>query len=65
MDRVIEDGRDELTPDEARAYAEEQTQKYFGMSVDEFNARAALGTLPDSPHVVHVALLTGARLQAC
>lgn len=64
--QTIEEGRDELTPEEARAYAEEQTQKYFSMSFDQFVRSAEAGTLPeDEPMVVHLALLTGARLQTC
>jgi hypothetical protein len=63
---AIRDGRDELTPDEARAFAEEQALKYFGMTVDEFRRAAEDGTLPeDDPMVVHVALLTGAELPSC
>lgn len=66
MDTVAAEGRDELTPEESRAYAEEQTQKYFGLSVEDFIARAEAGQLPDDDAmVVHLAILTGARLQTC
>lgn len=63
---AIEDGRDELTLDEARAFAEEQTQRYFRMSVEEFQRAVEAGVLAeeDHPMVVHVALLTGAKLHA-
>src|SRR5205807_9074380 len=64
--RAIEEGRDELTLEEARQFAEEQTQKYFGMSVDEFRRVAQAGELPeDDPMVVHVALLAGVDLLSC
>lgn len=63
---AIEAGRDELTHEEARAFAEEQTQEHFGLSVEEFAQRAADGTLPeDDPVVVHLALLIGVRLHSC
>lgn len=66
MDTVAAEGRDELTPEEARAYAEEQTQKYFRLSVEEFIAQAEAGALPeDEPMAVHLAILTGARLPSC
>lgn len=64
--RAVEEGRDELTHDEASAYAEEQTEKYFGLSVAQFVRSAEEGTLPeDDPMVVHLALLTGAKLHSC
>lgn len=65
-DLVVAEGRDEMTPEESRAFAEEQTQQYFGITVAEFLHRAAEGTLPeDDPMVIHLALLTGARLNSC
>lgn len=64
--QVLDDDRDELTVDEARQYAEEQTDRYFGMSVAEFVRRAEAGQLDaDNPMVVHLALLTGARIKTC
>lgn len=66
MDTVAREGREELTPEESRAYAEEQTQKYFGMSVEEFIAKAEAGQLPEEDAMtVHLAILTGARLPSC
>ena len=58
---------DELTLDEARQFAEDQTQRYFGVSVDEFRQHAAEGSLSgdDHPMFVHVAMLTGAVLRNC
>lgn len=64
--RSIEQGRDELTDEEARQFAEEQAQEYFRMSVDEFAAKAQEGSLPqDDPMVIHLSLLIGAPLDAC
>lgn len=66
IDAVEAEGRDELTLDEARAYAEEQTYRYFGLSLDAFIKAVEDGSLPDDePMVVHLALLTGARLHSC
>ena len=63
---AIEEHRDELTQEEAQSFAEEQTRKHFGMSVEEFVRAADADRLPnDDPMVVHVALLTGARLHSC
>lgn len=64
--KALEEGRDELTREEAREYAEEQTRKYFGLSIDEFVERAEAGSLDhDDPMVLHLALLTGADLRSC
>ncbi len=61
-----QEGRDELTPDEFAQLLEEQTRRYFGISVAEFRSRAEEGSLPvDHPMVIHLALLTGANLHAC
>lgn len=66
LDLVVAEGRDEMTVEESRAFAEEQTQEYFGISVAEFKHRAEEGTLPaDDPTVVHLAILTGAKLKSC
>lgn len=63
---AIQEGRDELTPEESRRFAEEQVGEYFGISVEEFRRRAEAGSLPeDDPMVVHLALLTGADLHTC
>lgn len=63
---AIEEHRDELTEEEARAFAEEQTQKYFGLSVGDFVRQAEAGALSeDDPMVIHLAFLTGARLRSC
>jgi hypothetical protein len=64
-ERLEADGRDQLTPDEARAFAAEQTQKYLGMTPEEFVAAADADTLPDSPVVMHLALLLGVTLKRC
>lgn len=66
MDKVIAEGRDELTQEESHALVEEETQEYFGLTVEEFVRRAEEGTLPaDDAMVVHLALLTGAKLKRC
>lgn len=63
---VAKEGRDELTPEEAYQFADEQTRHYFGLSVEEFIKHAEAGELPhDDPMVLHLALLTGARLHSC
>lgn len=57
---------DELTPEEAKQFVEDQMQEYLGMSVEEFRQRAVAGTLPeDDAMVVHLALLTGTHLRSC
>jgi len=63
--RSLEENRDELTAEEAAAFAEEQAQKYLGMSIGEFRRRAEDDSLPDDPMVVHVALLAGVRVHSC
>ena len=64
--KALQEGRDELTRQEAHEFAEEQALQYFGISVEEFVKQAEAGNLPhDDPMVLHLALLTGARLQAC
>lgn len=64
--RALAEGRDELTRDEARRYVEQQTEAHFGLSVDKFVAAARDGTLdPDDPFVLHLALMTGVKLDAC
>ena len=64
--KALEEGRDELTPDEARQFADDQSRQYFGLSIEEFIERATAGELPhDDPMVLHLALLTGVRLHSC
>lgn len=64
--KAIEEHRDELTPEEAHAFADEQTRQFFGLSVEEFIERAEAGKLAlDDPMTLHLALLTGARLHSC
>lgn len=62
---ATEQGRDELTPDEARQFLEEQVKTYLDMSVEEFRKRAHADALPDDPMVVHLALLAGVDLHSC
>jgi len=58
--------RDQLTPEEAAQFAEEQARQYFGISLDEFRRLAAADELPkDNPIVVHLALLAGVELHTC
>ncbi len=58
--------QDELTPEEFARLLEEQTQRYFGLSVAEVRRRAEEGSLPeDHPMVIHLALLTNVKLLAC
>lgn len=64
-ERLEADDRDELTQDEARAFAAEQTEKYLGMTPEEFADAAANDTLPDTPVVLHLALLLGVELTRC
>lgn len=63
--RSIGRGKDELTAEEAEEFVAEQIRHYFGMSVDEFRRRAADGTLPPHPMVVHLALLSGVTVASC
>ncbi len=66
LQKAYEEGRDELTPDEALAFLNEQTQQYLDMSLDEFRRQAEAGTLPsDNAMVVHIALLAGVELHHC
>jgi hypothetical protein len=66
LSKAVAEGRDELTPEEAARFANEQAQQYLGMSVEEFRKRAAADDLPEGdPMVVHVALLAGVELHAC
>lgn len=64
-DRLEADGRDELTQEEASEFAAEQTEKCLGMTPEEFVEHAADDTLPDSPVVLHLALLLGVKLKRC
>jgi hypothetical protein len=63
--RSVEEGREELTPEETREFLEEQTRKYLNMGLDEFLYRAEKGTLPEHPAVAHLIMLSGARPSAC
>ena len=55
----------ERTAKEAKAFLEDQTQRYLNMSLAEFYERAEAGTLPDDPNVTHLVLLSGAHPGAC
>lgn len=57
--------RDELMLEEARAYAEHQTQKYFGMSVEEFVAAVKRGELDGNAAAIHIAMLIGPNIPHC
>ena len=63
--RAIEEGREELTPDETREYLGEQTRRYLSMELDEFLRRAEEGSLPEHPVVAHLIMLSGARPSSC
>lgn len=65
LSHATSEGRDELTPDEARDFLEDQTQRYLGISLEEFMRRAEADDLPDHPMVEHLVLLTGARAHSC
>jgi hypothetical protein len=66
LENAVAEGRDELTADEAREYVEAQTRLHFGLSIEDFIRKAEDGSLPeDDPVVVHLALLTGAKLHSC
>jgi hypothetical protein len=56
---VLRGERDELTPEEGRAYLEAQIQEDLGMSLEEFRARARAGTLPDRGVVRQLTMLAG------
>lgn len=63
LDQAASKGR--LTPEEARAYVEEQVREALDMSLEEFYERARAKTLPDHPAVPHLVLLTGAASPGC
>jgi hypothetical protein len=64
--RLEAEHRDELTPEEAEQFADEQARQYLGISLAEFRGLAAAGGLPkDDPIVVHLALLAGVELSSC
>ena len=66
LTKAQDEGRNELTPEEAAQFAEEQAQQYLGMSIEDFKRCAASGELPeDNPMVVHIALLAGVELPSC
>jgi len=66
LSQAVGEGRDELTPEEAERFADEQAREYLDMSIEEFRSRAAADALPeDDPMVVHIALLAGVELHRC
>jgi hypothetical protein len=66
LSRVLDEGRDELTVEEAEQFADEQANEYLGMSIDKFRQLAANDCLShDDPMVVHIALLAGVQLHSC
>ncbi len=66
LSRALDEGRDELTVEEAEQFADEQANKYLGMPIDKFRVLAAEDRLPnDDPMVVHIALLAGVELHSC
>jgi FKBP-type peptidyl-prolyl cis-trans isomerase (trigger factor) len=66
LSKVVEEGRDELTPEEAEQFADEQSRQYLGMSIGEFKELASNDALShDDPMVVHIALLAGVKLHSC
>ncbi len=50
----------ELSAEQLRGLLEEEAQRYFGMSAEQFIAAAERGELPDHPVVAHLVLLAGA-----
>lgn len=63
---AIDEGRDELTAEETRAFLEEQTRKHYGLDLATFVEQAEAGEIPaDDGVLVHLALLTGAKLPSC
>lgn len=65
LDKAASEGRHELTPEEAKAYVEEQVREALDMSLEEFYERARAKTLPDHPAVPHLVLLAGAPSPGC
>jgi hypothetical protein len=66
LSNAVDEGRDELTAEEAEQFADEQSREYLGMSIEDFRDHAARDELPhDEPMVVHVALLSGVELHSC
>ena len=66
LSHATEEGRDELTVEEAEQFADEQAHKYLRMSIDHFRKLAAEDRLPkDDPMVVHIALLAGVEIHSC
>ena len=65
LDQAASEGRNDLTPEEARAYVEEQVQEALHISLEEFYERAKNKTLPDHPAVPHLVLLAGAPSPGC
>ena len=52
LTKAQDEGRNELTPEEAAQLAEEQAQQYLGMATEDFERCAASGELPeDNPMV--------------
>jgi hypothetical protein len=65
IEKALGEGRSVLTPEEARAYLEEQVRDQLDMSLDEFVRRAEAGDLPDHPAIPHLVLLAGVRSPGC
>ncbi|MDE0804528.1 MAG: hypothetical protein OSA99_14545 [Acidimicrobiales bacterium] len=66
LESAVAEGRDELTAAEAHAYVAAQARQHFDLSLEEFVQRARDGSLPeDDAVVVHLVLLSGAKLPAC
>lgn len=64
LEQAIREDRD-LTPDEARAFIEEQSLEFFGLAYDEFVAAAEADALPAHPALAHLVLLAGVRSDSC
>ena len=62
--QAVAEDRD-LTEAEARAFVEEQTLEYFGLTYDEFVAAAEADELSAHPALAHLVLLTGVRSNSC
>jgi hypothetical protein len=62
---AVGDTQSEMTIEQTMTLLEEQTQRFLGMSLDDFYAHAEAGTLPDHPAVPHLILMSGARASSC
>jgi len=64
IERAVAEERD-LTPEESRAYLEDEVNRYLGITLNRFYQLAEAGKLPEHPAVAHLILLTGAKPSSC